>query len=42
MTGKEYRFLVIGEEVVGILHREPANVIGNGESTIEELVSEKE
>lgn len=41
MTGKEYRFLVIGEEVVGILHREPANVIGNGESTIEELVSEK-
>ncbi len=31
MTGKEYRFLVIGEEVVGILHREPANVIGNGE-----------
>lgn len=41
MTGKEYRFLVIGEDVVGILHREPANVIGNGESTIEELVSEK-
>ncbi|ABG86878.1 bifunctional glutamate--cysteine ligase GshA/glutathione synthetase GshB [Clostridium perfringens] len=41
MTGKEYRFLVIGEEVVGILHREPANVIGNGESTIEELVFEK-
>lgn len=41
MTGKEYRFLVIGKEVVGILHREPANVIGNGESTIEELVSEK-
>ena len=41
MTGKEYRFLVIGEEVVGILHRDPANVIGNGESTIEELVFEK-
>lgn len=41
MTGKEYRFLVIGEDVVGILHREPANVIGNGESTIEELVFEK-
>ncbi|PWX51329.1 bifunctional glutamate--cysteine ligase GshA/glutathione synthetase GshB [Clostridium perfringens] len=41
MTGKEYRFLVIREEVVGILHREPANVIGNGESTIEELVFEK-
>jgi len=41
MTGKEYRFLVMGEEVVGILHRVPANVMGDGLHTIEQLVYEK-
>ncbi len=41
MTGKEYRFLVMGDEVVGILHRVPANVVGNGIHTIEQLVQEK-
>ncbi|WP_300386815.1 bifunctional glutamate--cysteine ligase GshA/glutathione synthetase GshB [Clostridium sp.] len=41
IKGKEYRFLVIGDKVVGILHRVPANVIGNNKSTIEELVAEK-
>ena len=41
ITGKEYRFLVIGNEVVGILHRVPANVIGDGEKTIRELVEIK-
>lgn len=41
ITGKEYRFLVIGDEVVGILHRVPANVVGDGIHTIEELVHEK-
>ena len=39
--GKEYRFLVIGDEVAGILHRVPANVIGDGERTITELVTIK-
>ena len=39
--GKEYRFLVIGDEVVGILHRVPANVIGDGKKTIRELVAIK-
>lgn len=39
--GKEYRFLVIDDRVVGILHRVPANVTGDGTSTIEELVTEK-
>ena len=38
ITGKEYRFLVMGDEVVGILHRVPANVIGDGILTIEQLV----
>ncbi len=41
MTGKEYRFLVMGDEVVGILHRVPANVAGDGIHTIEQLVNEK-
>ncbi|MEH7111579.1 bifunctional glutamate--cysteine ligase GshA/glutathione synthetase GshB [Neobacillus niacini] len=41
ITGKEYRFLVMGDEVVGILHRVPANVIGDGIYTIEQLVHEK-
>lgn len=41
LTGKEYRFLVIDDEVVGILHRVPANVTGNGSSTIKELAEEK-
>jgi len=41
MTGKEYRFLVMGDEVVGVLHRVPANVVGDGVQTIEQLVHEK-
>ncbi|WIV17457.1 bifunctional glutamate--cysteine ligase GshA/glutathione synthetase GshB [Paenibacillus polygoni] len=41
MTGKEYRFLVMGDEVIGVLHRVPANVMGDGVHTIQELVHEK-
>ena len=41
IKGKEYRFLVIGDKVPGILHRVPANVIGDGKSSIKELVEEK-
>jgi len=39
--GKEYRFLVIDDQVVGILHRVPANVEGDGVHTIEGLVAMK-
>jgi glutamate--cysteine ligase len=39
--GKEYRFLVIGDEVAGILHRVPANVEGDGIHSITELVEIK-
>lgn len=39
--GKEYRFLVIDNQVVGILHRVPANVEGDGVDTIEALVAKK-
>ena len=38
IEGKEFRVFVIGEEVVGILHRVPANVTGNGQLSIRELV----
>ncbi|WP_209810970.1 bifunctional glutamate--cysteine ligase GshA/glutathione synthetase GshB [Ammoniphilus resinae] len=41
ISGKEYRFLVMGDEVVGVLHRVPANVVGNGLHTIEQLVADK-
>lgn len=41
IAGKEYRFFVINEEVSGILHRVPANVKGDGEKTITQLVEEK-
>ncbi len=39
--GKEYRFLVIDDAVIGILHRVPANVKGDGVKSIKELVSIK-
>lgn len=39
--GKEYRFLVIGDQTVGILHRVPANVTGDGKHSIRELVAIK-
>ncbi|GAB6169907.1 bifunctional glutamate--cysteine ligase GshA/glutathione synthetase GshB [Clostridium carnis] len=41
IDGKEYRFLVIGDKVSGVLHRVPANVKGDGRHSIEELVEEK-
>ncbi len=41
INGKEYRFFVVGDEVVAILHRIPANVTGDGVHTIKELVEEK-
>lgn len=41
IKGKEYRIFVMGDEVVGILHRVPANVKGDGERSIKELVEEK-
>ncbi len=41
ISGNEYRFLVIGDETVGVLNRVPANVTGDGVHTIEELVFEK-
>ncbi|MGB6130042.1 MAG: bifunctional glutamate--cysteine ligase GshA/glutathione synthetase GshB [Psychrilyobacter sp.] len=41
IEGKEYRIFVLDNKVVGILHRVPANVVGNGKSSIRILVEEK-
>ncbi|MGL5648687.1 MAG: bifunctional glutamate--cysteine ligase GshA/glutathione synthetase GshB [Clostridium sp.] len=41
IKGKEYRFLIINDEVVGILHRVPANVIGDGIHNIRTLIEKK-
>jgi len=41
IEGKEYRVFVLNGKVVGILHRVPANVVGDGKSTITQLVEEK-
>ncbi|WP_379152366.1 bifunctional glutamate--cysteine ligase GshA/glutathione synthetase GshB [Paenibacillus sp. sgz5001063] len=41
VAGQEYRFLVMGDEVVGILHRVPANIVGDGVHTIEERIQQK-
>ncbi len=39
--GQELRFLIIDGKLVSIVKRTPANVIGNGIDTIEELVNKK-
>lgn len=41
IPGQEYRFLVIGGEVVAVLKRVPANVTGDGVHTITQLVDVK-
>ncbi|EOH65281.1 bifunctional glutamate--cysteine ligase GshA/glutathione synthetase GshB [Enterococcus mundtii] len=41
MPGTEYRFFVIDGQVKAILLRVPANVVGDGKRTVEELVAEK-
>ncbi|MFJ2351713.1 hypothetical protein [Glutamicibacter sp. NPDC087673] len=39
--GDDYRLLVIGNRVVGAVKRIPANIVGDGRSTIEELIAIK-
>ena len=40
VTGEDYRLLVINHKLVAAAKRTPAHVIGDGKSTIEELVEE--
>ncbi|WP_414586923.1 cyanophycin synthetase [Scytonema sp. PCC 10023] len=39
-TGRDHRVLVVDGKVVAVAERVPANVIGNGRSTISELIEE--
>ena len=41
IPGKEYRFLVIGGKLQAVLQRIPANVTGDGQRDIAELVAQK-
>ncbi|MCC5903053.1 MAG: acylphosphatase [Halomonas sp.] len=41
VSGKEYRYYVADGRVVAVAGRDPANVIGNGKSTIRALIKEK-
>lgn len=41
LEGQEYRFTYVNREIVGIANRIPANIVGNGKNTIEELVKQK-
>ena len=41
LVGTEYRFFVLGNETLAVLLRVPANVIGDGKSTVAELVAAK-
>lgn len=41
IPGKEYRMYVVGDQVVGALHRMPANVTGDGIHSIKQLIDKK-
>ncbi|EMY61449.1 bifunctional glutamate--cysteine ligase GshA/glutathione synthetase GshB [Leptospira terpstrae] len=41
IEGPEYRFLVLGEEVIAVCNRVPANVVGDGKSSIRQLIVKK-
>ncbi|WP_077600828.1 acylphosphatase [Oceanobacillus sojae] len=41
ISGNDYRLYVVGDEVVGAMHRQPPNVIGDGVHSIEQLVELK-
>lgn len=40
-SGKEYRLYVVGDKMVGATHRIPANIIGDGQNTIGNLIEIK-
>lgn len=40
-VGKEYRIVTTKDKVLAVTHRIPANVIGDGQSTIQQLIAEK-
>ncbi|MBU9722717.1 MULTISPECIES: acylphosphatase [Bacillaceae] len=41
IKGEEYRILMIKGEILGAVNRVPANIIGDGVSSVEELITQK-
>lgn len=41
VPGREFRIYVVGDKAVGAINRIPPNVLGDGQSTIEELIQKK-
>jgi D-alanine-D-alanine ligase-like ATP-grasp enzyme/acylphosphatase len=41
ITGRDYRIVVVGEDVIAAILREPASVEGDGEHTVAELIVNK-
>jgi len=42
VAGKDYRLVVLDQEIISAYERIPLNVIGNGKSTIKELIQKKQ
>ena len=38
ITGKDYRILVVNNQVVAVAERVPAHVVGDGKHTVQELI----
>lgn len=38
IEGKDYRIYVLGNKVIGVIERIPANIVGDGKNTIEQLI----
>ncbi|SES01626.1 ATP-grasp domain-containing protein [Salisediminibacterium halotolerans] len=41
LTGVEIRVMVVGDEVIGAVHRTEANVVGDGKLTVKKLIEQK-
>jgi D-alanine-D-alanine ligase-like ATP-grasp enzyme/acylphosphatase len=41
ITGRDYRIVVVGDEVIAAILREPASVVGDGEHNVAELIINK-
>lgn len=41
VVGDDFRVFVVGNKVAGVIKRTPANIVGDGEHTIQELIDEK-
>lgn len=42
LFGKEYRVLILGNKAIGVLEMTPPRIVGDGESTVQELIEKKQ